>query len=248
MDRKTLRSEIRAAKRKWLLEPDALKELKRLLGRHRLSVVGGHLQRLDGRWYVTHAGLVDAAKRRRCSGIETTVESALSDPVAQRWIFKATVYMSSKSKSYVAYGDADPSNVSAMVRGAEMRIAETRALNRALRRACAITLCSVEELGSAAQASNDRRSSCVSQAPALNGYAAVQPRLRDQLCLLIRQFQLDPALVKRYAASYCGACSISAASRESVEAFISHLKKSAEEDRGALNCKLNSFAPVAVEP
>jgi hypothetical protein len=33
------------------------------------------------------------------------------------------------------YGDANPSNVSPLVRGAEMRIAETRAVNRALRKA-----------------------------------------------------------------------------------------------------------------
>lgn len=45
------------------------------------------------------------------------------------------------------YGDADPSNTSPLVRGAEMRVAETRAVNRALRKAYGIGLCSVEELG-----------------------------------------------------------------------------------------------------
>ena len=49
---------------------------------------------------------------------------------------------------FVGYGDADPSNVSPLVRGAEMRVAETRAVNRALRKAYGIGLCSVEELGS----------------------------------------------------------------------------------------------------
>ena len=48
---------------------------------------------------------------------------------------------------FVGYGDADPSNVSPMVRGAEMRVAETRAVNRALRKAYGIGICSVEELG-----------------------------------------------------------------------------------------------------
>ena len=51
------------------------------------------------------------------------------------------------SKGFVGYGDADPSNVSSMVHGAELRIAETRAVNRALRKAYGIGLCSVEELG-----------------------------------------------------------------------------------------------------
>ncbi|MGB9234169.1 MAG: hypothetical protein WCC04_07120, partial [Terriglobales bacterium] len=49
---------------------------------------------------------------------------------------------------FVGYGDADPSNVSPLVRGAEMRVAETRAVNRALRKAYGIGICSVEEIGS----------------------------------------------------------------------------------------------------
>jgi hypothetical protein len=36
------------------------------------------------------------------------------------------------SAGFVGHGDADPSNVSLLVRGAEMRMAETRAVNRAL--------------------------------------------------------------------------------------------------------------------
>jgi hypothetical protein len=45
----------------------------------------------------------------------------------------------------VGYGDADPSNVPPWSTGAEMRVAETRAVNRALRTAYGIGLCSVEE-------------------------------------------------------------------------------------------------------
>ena len=64
--------------------------------------------------------------------------------------------------------------------------------------------------------------------------------------MVIRQFKLDPNLVKSYAADFCGAEAISDASRESVEAFVSHLKKAAEENRDALICKLNSYS-VRVE-
>ena len=48
-------------------------------------------------------------------------------------------------RGFVGYGDADPSNVSSLVRGAEMRIAETRAVNRALRKAYGTGTCSVEQ-------------------------------------------------------------------------------------------------------
>lgn len=46
-----------------------------------------------------------------------------------------------------AVGDADPTNTSSLVRGAEMRVAETRAVNQALRKAYGIGICSVEEIG-----------------------------------------------------------------------------------------------------
>ena len=130
-------------------------------------------------------------------------------------------------------------------------MAETRAVNRALRKAYGIGLCSVEELGSllSAHASFTFQASCAGfwqwKWFAING----QPRLRDQLCLLIRQFNLDPTLVKAYAADFCGTETLKEASRDLVESFISHLAKAAKEDRDALICKLNSYAQSAeVQP
>jgi len=79
-------------------------------------------------------------------GFESKIIREFCDPVSARWVFKATVYKSARSRGFVGYGDADPSNVSSMIHGAEMRVAETRAVNRALRKAYGIGLCSVEEL------------------------------------------------------------------------------------------------------
>jgi hypothetical protein len=84
-----------------------------------------------------------------------------------------------------------------MVRGAELRIAETRAVNRTLRKAYGIGLCSAEELG--AFSSEPRKSPTTAPSnghPSSNGSGNGQPRLRDQLCLLIRQYNLDANLVK----------------------------------------------------
>jgi hypothetical protein len=137
---------------------------------------------------VTHGGFLRIALRRRCLGIRTILQERQSDPMAARWVFKATVYKSRGSVGFAGYGDADPSNVSAMVRGAEMRVAETRAVNRALRKAYGIGLCSVEELG--AFSSAPRPSAVPSPANGShpsNGSGNGQPRLRDQLCLLMRQ-------------------------------------------------------------
>ncbi len=98
------------------------------------SIGAGELQVLDGSWHVTHTGLLRLARRTRCRGIHVEAVDSLCDSAANRFVLKATVYPSKDSAGFVGYGDADPSNVSLLVRGAEMRIAETRAVNRALRR------------------------------------------------------------------------------------------------------------------
>jgi hypothetical protein len=217
-----------------------LGELTRAL---RLSLLRGEVLYIEGKWYVTHGGLLRIALRRRCLGIRTTLQERQSDPIAGRWVFKAIVYKSPSSKGFVGYGDADPSNVSSLVQGAELRIAETRAVNRALRKAYGIGLCSVEELGAFSSPSRSASAPPPSNGShSSNGSGNGQPRLRDQLCLLIRQYNLDPNLVKAYAADFCGTEALSGASRDLVESFISHLSSVAKENRDALVCKLNSYA------
>ena len=143
------RSNAKLARATWG-EPSktALQNLKQLTSEHSLSVAAGELQFLNGKWYVTHSGLLGIARRNRCCGIKSALVERHSDPATGRWVFKATVYKTPRSRGFVGYGDADPDNVSPLVRGAEMRVAETRAVNRALRKAYGIGLCSVEELGS----------------------------------------------------------------------------------------------------
>jgi hypothetical protein len=119
-----------------------------------------------------------------------------------------------------------------------MRVAETRAVNRALRKAYGIGLCSVEELGSLSNGGSANPAATPSQS---NGSHNRQPRLRDRLCLLIRHHQLDPTLVKRYAADFCGTQELREASRELVESFITTLAQQAVADRDGLICKLNSY-------
>ncbi len=239
-----VRKEISLARRRWFgISAEKLAELRKLVGRYRLSVVLGDVIFIDTGWYVTHAGLLRIAHRKHCSGIKTRLEKQYSDPSASRWVFKAIVYNSTVSKGFVGYGDADPSNVSSLVHGAEMRVAETRAVNRALRKAYGIGLCSVEELGWAPR-SNSSGSSEHRKASTNgnNGHQNGQPRLRDRLCLLIRQHHLDAGLVKAYAADYCGTPTLRDASREQVEAFINGLAERAAKDRPGLICQLNSYS------
>jgi hypothetical protein len=232
------------------LSRPVLVRLKELIERFDLSVARGELQYLYEGWYVTHAGLLGLAERKHCAGIHVQEVREYCEPTVGRWVFKATVYRRRSSKGFVGYGDADPSNVSSMVRGAELRIAETRAVNRALRKAYGIGLCSVEELGAFSSAPRPSAISSPSNGSYRsngNGNGKGQPRLRDQLCLLIRQYNLDANLVKAYAADFCGTATLSGASRDLVESFISHLAATAKENRNALICKLNSYAQPTLE-
>jgi hypothetical protein len=103
-------------------------------------VASGELLLIEGRWYITHAGLLRIARRDGCFGIEVRPNLGFCDFNARRWALKATVYKTKFCRGFVGFGDADPTNTSAIVRGAEMRVAETRAVNRALRKAYGITL------------------------------------------------------------------------------------------------------------
>ena len=159
-----------------------------------------------------------------------------------RWVFRAIVFKSAKCGGFIGYGDADPSNIPATLRGAELRIAETRAVNRALRKAYGIGICSVEEIGSSlesrALAGPARK---IIQQSANGNYGG--PKLRDRLCQLIRQHRLDANLVKSYAIDFCGIKMLREAGREQIEAFVAHLSDWAEKDRNALLCQLNSYLP-----
>jgi hypothetical protein len=123
-----------------------------------------------------------------------------------------------------------------------MRVAETRAVNRALRKAYGIGLCSVEELGSQPSSIPPLRQGKAVHPTNGNGSANGQPRLRDKLCLLIRKYELDANLVKRYAADFCGTETLRDAGRDLVEAFVSTVAEEAAKDRAALVCKLNSYS------
>ena len=174
-------SNSKLARSTWGLLPSvALKSLRRLTESHGLSVAVGDLQFLDCRWYVTHSGLLRIAQRRDCAGIRTYLLKDFSDASLSHWVFKAIVYKTAESRGFVGYGDADPSNVSSLVRGAEMRVAETRAVNRALRKAYGIGLCSVEELGLVLESGED-----------------LPPFHRPQMVSFLQRFEQRPAPAPR---------------------------------------------------
>jgi hypothetical protein len=96
------RSNLRMVRDLWG-EPTrvAAGSLRDLTRRFSLSIASGDLQLLNGRWYVTHAGLLRLASRRGCRGIETYLDKSTSDPTVGRRVFRARVYKSDKSRSFI---------------------------------------------------------------------------------------------------------------------------------------------------
>jgi hypothetical protein len=227
-----------------------IQALKDLTKQFSFSFASGDVIQLDNSWFVTHTGLVRLARRKRCRGIHVEAVDSLCDSAASRFVLKATVYPSKGSAGFVGYGDADPSNVSLLVRGAEMRIAETRAVNRALRKAYGIGICSVEEIGSNPGPTGPLPDAQKLPPKSVNGNGSgngAGHKVRDRLCQIIRQHKLDPELVKAYAVDFCGTKALKDATREQVESFVQQLAEAARKDRSALLCQLNSYAPPSQE-
>lgn len=106
----------------------------------------GLVQNLQGREYISHAGLLAIAHRMGFVKSETNIiQVDLEKHIA---IVKATVTMKENHqlKTFEGLGDSTPENTNKNIQSACLRMAETRAINRALRQATNIGLTSLEEL------------------------------------------------------------------------------------------------------
>ena len=106
---------------------------------------------LQGKKFITHAGLLEVAHQKGLKSIETVM---LTQPELgggeETVVFKAIVTMCDKNgmeTKFTGHGDANKDNVNSMIVKHKIRMAETRAVNRALRFATNIGMCSAEELG-----------------------------------------------------------------------------------------------------
>lgn len=105
--------------------------------------VPGGVVELSGNEYVTYRALLAIAHEKGLRGIDTEkVDVSWKDHCA---LIKATVTMQDGT-TYAAMGDSTPENTKGMVSSAFIRMAETRAMCRALRQATNIGMTSIEEL------------------------------------------------------------------------------------------------------
>jgi hypothetical protein len=100
---KLWRQNCKCARMRWgKLDHDGLLQLKFLTTKYCLSLAVGELQLLNNSWYVTHAGLLGIAQKKKCFGIKTFAVKNLSDPTDHRWVFRAIVYRSPRSAGFVS--------------------------------------------------------------------------------------------------------------------------------------------------
>src|SRR6476620_3502374 len=101
-----LRQNVRVVRKTFPnIDDRQLNSLRHLTAEHRVSVDAGDLLLIDGKWYVTHSGLIRIAARQRCTGIVTSLVKTASDPSLSRWVFRAVVSRS-ENKRFVGFGDA----------------------------------------------------------------------------------------------------------------------------------------------
>jgi hypothetical protein len=97
---------------------------------------------LQGKEYVTHQGLLYLAHG---AGLRSVLTDLVShDPDEGRYIVRAVA--EGDRGQYSGYGDASPANVSRNIATACLRMAETRAVNRALRLYTGLGMTSADEL------------------------------------------------------------------------------------------------------
>jgi len=107
-----------------------------------MGIDNKYIIEISGKKFIQFDGLLVLFHENKGKSIETeeVASSTATDPR-----FKATV--SGDKGTFTGHGDANDSNVGAMVKVHKYRMAETRAIARALRLYNNIGLCSVEELG-----------------------------------------------------------------------------------------------------
>ena len=213
------------------LAQEDLRRLRELTQAHLLSVSQGEISCIDGKWYVTHAGLLRIALRADAS--ESGLFCKNDSPILSRAAGSSTrqfISLVARRGLSVTVMPIPPTRLPLSVVpkcALPRREPSTGLSERPTESASAVSKSSgrspLRKGPPAGPHSNGHRGA--------NGSGNGQPRLRDQLCLLIRQHDLDPTLVKAYAADFCGTAALKDASRDLVESFITQLAAAAKKDR-----------------
>ncbi len=107
------------------------------------------IQNIQGREFVKFEGLLDLSHRNGLTDVQTDLVQIPAEDNGHVAIIRARVQV--ERGTFTGIGDASKGNVNPKIAPHIIRMAETRAVARALRLACNIGMCSVEELGGDAE-------------------------------------------------------------------------------------------------
>ena len=115
----------------------------------------GHIAKVSGKDFVLFGGLLSLSHENGLAGIDTEL---LSHDAGQRSAVVKAVVTGSRG-TFTGHGDASPANLSKMILPSYLRMAETRAICRALRWYLGIGMTARDELPSGEAASTPERKS-----------------------------------------------------------------------------------------
>lgn len=109
--------------------------------------LSSYIVNVQGKDFITFPGLLAEAHAQGLVGIETElINSSLDNPVMKAKVTLKEDGAQGGYKVFTGYGDANANNVAKKVAGALIRMAETRAIARALRFGCNIDMAALEEI------------------------------------------------------------------------------------------------------
>lgn len=188
----------------------------------------------DGRSYALYAGILDLAHQQGLKSIITTLIQIPNDGNAMVCICQAVVETDKGSFSGIA--DASPANVTAPMRNAIIRMAETRAKARALRDATNVGMAALEELGDGDEAQAPVQRPQERRAAAPKGAQQNTPperRAQDDRITLAAEYRKRPvAEMEKWAADRIGARSWQAMTTANREKMLALLEKGDAIDAG----------------
>jgi hypothetical protein len=202
-------------------------------GEFGLDLEAGELALYDKRWQPTTSGLLAIARRAGCMGISTDVLSMSSS--CEVVVVRATVYRSAACRGISALGQAETSTVPQGMEHSLLSVAETRAINRAIRRAYL-----------AGTRTGTLRHSTRGEVPC--GKKPVHseselPLLPRSLEDIVVREQLDPTSVHRYALACLERRHLQDCPPDLLQEFIAQLEQRLQSNRDAFLRELASFAP-----
>jgi len=198
---------------------------------HRIAIKDRNGRVIGEKEVASYALLLDLAHKERLDSVETTIVQLPAEANGFTAIVRAVVRTA--GGSYSAHGDANVQNVGAQIGPHYIRMAETRAVARALRSAVNVGAVALEELGgdvdvhqSVEPANDNSRPSVTTTTPSSSGSDSsrasdAQRRLIHRL-LLARGIEGERA--REYVRSALGVSSIREADKRAVSQLIDRIK------------------------